>query len=110
MCGRLGLEAALVAVPARELILEEYSLPIEDSATGETAAREINRELALRSMLEARDYDGYAPAEAVKIGGTARDRVLAMIDDCEWRLANADSESASMMPRPSELRRRLKIR
>ena len=61
-------------------------------------------------MLEARSYDGYTPAEAVKIGGAARDRVLAMIDDCEWRLANADGETAAMMPRPDDLRRRLGIR
>jgi hypothetical protein len=44
-------------------------------------------------------------------GGAALDRVLAMIDDCEWRLhrAEAEGKDTSMLPDPGELRRRLGI-
>jgi hypothetical protein len=37
--------------------------------------------------------------------------VLAMIDDCEWRLRRAESEGkdTGMLPDPGELRRRLGI-
>jgi hypothetical protein len=47
----------------------------------------------------------------VAAGGTALDRVLAMIDDCEWRLhrAEAEGKDISMLPDPGELRRRLRI-
>jgi hypothetical protein len=42
-------------------------------------------------------------------GGAALNRVLAMIDDCEWRRRRAEAEGkdASMLPDPGELRRRL---
>jgi hypothetical protein len=110
MCRRVGLDAAITEVPPREFIIDESFLPIEHSAAGETAAREINRELLTRSLLTARGYDGHTPAEAVRIGGALRDRVLAMIDDCEWRLASADIGNADMMPRPDDLRRRLGVR
>jgi hypothetical protein len=47
----------------------------------------------------------------VAAGGAALDRVLAMVDDCEWRLRRAEAEGkdASMLPDPDELRRRLGI-
>jgi hypothetical protein len=110
MCRRLGVEAALAPVEPRVLLLEEYFLPLEDS-TAEAVVREINREIGLRSMLESTDYEGLTPAAAVAAGGTARDRVLATIDDCEWRLARAEAQGkdASFMPHPDELRRRLGI-
>ena len=105
----LGLGAALTAVPPRELILEEHFLPVEHSAAGEAVVREINRELGIRSMLAARTYGGRTAAEAVAAGGAARDRVLAMIDDCEWLLARTEAEDGdtSFMPLPDELRRRV---
>lgn len=108
MCRRLGAEAALTVRRSRPLILEEYFLPLGHSV-GQALAQEINRELGIRAMLDARDHEGLTPAEAVAAGGTARDRVLAMIDDCEWRLAYAEagSKDTSFMPRPDELRRRL---
>lgn len=48
------------------------------------------------------------PAEVVAAGGTALDRVLAVIDDREWRLrrAEADGKDTSMLSDPGELRRR----
>ena len=51
------------------------------------------------------------PAEAVAAGGAALDRVLATIDDCEWRLrrAEADGKDTFMLPDPGEFRRRLRI-
>ena len=63
-------------------------------------------------MLEARDAAGMTPAGAVAAGGAALDRVLATIDDCEWRLRRAEAEGkdTSMLPDPDELRRRLGIR
>ena len=74
-------------------------------------AREINRELGYLSVLESRDAAGVTPAEAVAAGGAALDRVLAMVDDCEWRLRRAEAEGkdTSMLPDPDELRRRLGI-
>jgi hypothetical protein len=109
MCRRLGIDPALLAAPPRELIFEEFFLPLEHSAMGETIAGEINREITLRSMLAARTYDGRTPAEAVGAGGAARDRVRAMIDDCEWRLARTAAEGGdtSFLPRPDDLRRRV---
>jgi hypothetical protein len=109
MCRRLGLDAALTAAPPRELILEEHFLPMENAAAGAAAVREINRELGIRSMLAARTYGGRTAAEAAAVGGAARDRVLAMIDDCEWRLARTEAEDGdtSFMPLPDELRRRV---
>jgi hypothetical protein len=109
MCRRLGLDAALTAAPPRKLILEGHFLPIEQSAEGESLVREISRELGIRSMLAARTYDGRTAAEAVAAGGAARDSVLAMIDDCEWRLVRAedDGQDTSFMPLPDELRRRV---
>jgi len=108
-CRRLGIEG--VPPPEqRKLILEGYFLPIEHSLSD--VAREINRELGYLSMLEARDAAGMTPAEAVAAGGAALDRVLARIDDCEWRLRRAEAEGrdTSMLPDPDELRRRLGIR
>ena len=51
-------------------------------------------------------------AEAVTAGGAPLDRVLAMIDDCEWRLRRAEAEGkdTDLLPDPDELRRRLGIR
>jgi len=108
-CRRLGIEA-VPAPEQRKLILEGYFLPIEHSLSD--VAREINRELGYLSMLEARDAAGMTPAEAVAAGGAALDRVLARIDDCEWRLrrAEAGGKDTSMLPDPDELRRRLGIR
>ena len=107
-CRRLGIEG-VPAPEQRRLILEGYFLPIEHSL--EDVAREINRELGYLSVLESRDAAGMSPAEAVAVGGAARDRVLAMIDDCEWRLrrAQAEGKNSDMLPDPDELRRRLGI-
>jgi hypothetical protein len=62
-------------------------------------------------VLESHDSAGMKPAEAVTAGGAALDRVLAMLDDCEWRLRRAEGEGKdpSMLPDPGELRRRLGI-
>jgi hypothetical protein len=97
-------------VPPREVILEEHFLPIDHVPGIEMVAAEIERELTLRSMLEAPGYDGHTLVEALKLGGAARDEVLATIDDSEWRLARADAETAPLMPRPADIRRRLGIR
>ena len=107
-CRRLGLEG-LPSPEPRRLILEGYFLPIEHGL--DDVAREINRELGYLSVLESRDAAGMTPAEAVAAGGAALDRVLAMIDDCEWRLrrAKAEGKATSMLPDPDELRRRLGI-
>jgi hypothetical protein len=108
-CRRLGVEG-VPSPEQRRLILEGYFLPIEHSLND--VAREINRELGYLSMLEARDTAGMTPAEAVAAGDDALDRVLTMIDDCEWRFRRAEAEgkSNSMLPDPDELRRRLGIR
>jgi hypothetical protein len=105
-CRRLGIEDVPSPGP-RRLILEGYFLPVEHGL--DDVAREINRELGYLSVLEARDDAGMTPAEAVAAGGAALDRVLAMIDDCEWRLRRAEAEgkATSMLPDPGELRRRL---
>jgi hypothetical protein len=107
-CRRLGLEG-LPSPEPRRLILEGYFLPIEHGL--DDVAREINRELGYLSVLESRDAAGVTPAEAVAAGGAALDRVLAMVDDCEWRLRRAEAEGkdTSMLPDPDELRRRLGI-
>lgn len=110
MCRRFGIDQALIAVPPREVMVEEFFLPLEQSAAGGTLVGQITRELTTRSMLEAREYDGCTPAEAVKAGGPALDKVLAMIDDCEWQLADAEPETALAMARPDELRRRIGLR
>jgi SEC-C motif len=107
-CRRLGIEG--VPLPERRrLTLEGYFLPIEHSLGD--VAREINRELGYLSVLESRDAAGMTPAEAVAAGGTALDRVLAMIDDCQWRLRRAEAagKDTDMLPDPDELRRRLGI-
>jgi len=107
-CRRLGIEG--VSLPEqRRLILEGYFLPVEHGL--DEVAREINRELGYLSVLESRDRAGLTPAESVAAGGAALDRVLAMIDDCEWRLRRAESEGkdTGMLPDPGELRRRLGI-
>ena len=108
-CRRLGIEG-VPSPEQRRLILEGYFLPIEHSL--DDVAHEINGELGYLSMLEARDAAGMTPAEAVAAGGTALDRALAMIDDCEWRLRRAEAEGkdTNMLPDPDELRRRLGIR
>ena len=107
-CRRLGIEGVAPAGP-RRLILEGYFLPVEHGL--DDVAREINRELGYLSVLESRDEAGLTPAEAVAAGGAALDRVLAMIDDCEWRLRRAEAEGkgTSALPDPDELRRRLDI-
>jgi hypothetical protein len=107
-CRRLGIVG--VSPPEqRRLILEGYFLPVEHGL--DDVARELNRELGYLSVLESRDEAGLSPADAVAAGGTALDRVLAMIDDCEWRLRRAEAEGkdTSMLPDPGELRRRLGI-
>ena len=107
-CQRLGIEG--VSSPEqRRLILEGYFLPVEHGL--DDVAREINRELGYLSVLESRDEAGMTPAEAVAADGAAVDRVLAMIDDCEWRLRRAEAEDkdTGMLPDPGELRRRLGI-
>ena len=107
-CRRLGIVG--VSPPEqRRLILEGYFLPVEHGL--DDVARELNRELGYLSVLESRDEAGLSPADAVAAGGTALDRVLAMIDDCEWRLhrAEAEGKDTSMLPDPGELRRRLRI-
>ena len=103
---RLGIEGAPAPEP-RRLILDGYFLPVEHGM--DEVAREINRELGYLSVLESRDDSGTTPAEAVAAGGAALERVLAMIDDCEWRLRRAEAEGkdTSMLPDPGELRRRL---
>ena len=106
---RLGIEDVPAPGP-RTLILEGYFLPVEHGL--DDVARQINRELGYLSVLESRDAAGLTPAEAVAAGGAALDRVLAMIDDCEWRLRRAEAEGGkdtSMLPDPGELRRRLGI-
>ena len=105
-CRRLGIEGVPAPEP-RRVIVEGFFLPVEHGL--EEVAREINRELGYVSVLEARDAAGLTPAEAVAAGGAALDRVLAMIDDCEWRLrrTEGDGKDTSMLPDPSELRRRL---
>jgi hypothetical protein len=108
-CRRLGIEDVSAPEP-RTLILDGYFLPLEHGL--EDVAREINRELSYLSVLESRDAAGLTPAEAVAAGGAAMDRVLAMIDDCEWRLHRPEAEEGkdtSMLPNPGELRRRLGI-
>jgi hypothetical protein len=110
MCRRLGVEAALTEVKPRVLILEGHFLPVDpDEPRADAVVAQLNRELGVRSMLESRDAEGLTPAEAVAAGGTARERVFAMIDDCEWRLARAEAEGNdnSLLPRPDELRRLL---
>jgi hypothetical protein len=108
-CRRLGIEGMPSPEP-RRLVLEGYFLPIEH--TLDDVARKINRELGYLSVLESRDAAGMTPAEAVTAGGTALDRVPAMIDDCEWRLRRTEAEGkdTDMLPDPDELRRRLGIR
>jgi hypothetical protein len=110
MCRRLGAEAALTEVKPRVLILEGHFLPVDpDEARADAVVAQLNHELGVRSLLESRDAEGLTPAEAVAAGGTARERVLAMIDDCEWRLARAEAEGNDngLLPRPDELRRLL---
>ncbi|MGH3225513.1 MAG: SEC-C domain-containing protein [Streptosporangiaceae bacterium] len=107
-CRRLGIEGVPSPEP-RRLVLEGYFLPIE--YTLDDVARKINRELGYPSVLESRDAAGMTPAAAVTAGGAPLGRVLAMIDDCEWRLRRADDEGkdTDMLPDPDELRRRLGI-
>jgi len=106
MCRRLGIDPDLIAVPPRELILEEQFLPMEHTPAGEAAVREITRELATRTMLAVKDEEGYTLAEAVTAGGPARERAAAVIDDCEWRISRAEPGTAGAMPSPDDLRRR----
>lgn len=108
MCRRLGAVAALTAPPPRTLIMEGYFLPLEPSVN-EAVALEINREITIRNMFESKDGEGLTLSEAVAAGGAPRDRVLATIDDCEWRFARtqADGKDVRAIPHPDELRRRL---
>jgi hypothetical protein len=110
MCRRLGVEAALTEVKPRVLILEGYFFPVDPhGARADAVVAQLNHELGVRSLLESRDAEGLTPAEAVAAGGTARERVLATIDDCEWRLARAEAEGKDngLLPHPDELRRLL---
>jgi hypothetical protein len=109
MCRRLGVEAALTEVEPRVLILEGHFLPVDpDGARADAVVAQLNHEVGVRSMLESRDAEGLTPAEAVAAGGAARERLLATIDDCEWRLARAEAEGKyNGLPRPDELRRLL---
>ncbi len=105
-CLRLGVEGVPAPEP-HKILLEGYFLPVEHGL--DDVARELNHELGYVSVLDARDAADMTPAEAVAAGGAALDRVLAMIDDCEWRLrrAEAQGQETSMLPDPGELRRRL---
>ncbi len=107
-CLRLGVEGVPAPEP-RKILMEGYFLPVEHGL--DDVARELNHELGYVSVLEARDAAGMTPAEAVAAGGAALDRVLAMIDDCEWRLRRAEGQGqeTGMLPDPGELRRRLGI-
>jgi hypothetical protein len=105
-CERMGI--ATQPPESRGLILEQYFYPLESTASP-SLVNELNRDLAIGSMLDGRNDSGRTPAEAIAAGGAARDEVLAMIDDCEWRIIRKrrDGEDASFMPDPGELRRRL---
>ena len=89
------------------LILEEYFLPLPEGL--DHLASEISRANTMDKMLAARDEDGLTPAEAVAAGGPARDRVLALLDDCEWRQRRKQEsgEPTNLLPDPDELRRRI---
>jgi len=78
----------------------------------ESLAREISRGHSTDKMLAVRDEEGLTPAGAVAAGGAARDRVLALLDDCEWqrRRKRESGERNDLLPAPAELRRRLGIR
>ncbi len=91
------------------LILEQYFLPLQEEQG--YRAREISRAQAVDRMLAARDEEGLTPAEAAAAGGAALGRVLALLDDCEWRLhrKHESGESADLLPDPDELRRRIGI-
>jgi hypothetical protein len=103
-CRRRGVQ--LETPPPASVVLEEYFLPLGERQ--EYLADEITREHAMAKMLAARDEEGLTPAEAVAAGGAARDRVLALLDDCEWRLRREEEsgELAGVLPDPRELRRR----
>ncbi len=58
MCRRPGLGAALTAVRRTSSSWRSIFLPVEHSAAGEAAVREINREIGIRSMLAERTYGG----------------------------------------------------
>jgi hypothetical protein len=124
-----GRAVDLVPWPAKPAVIDLLAEAVETaSAPGTTVghpwargiaaledcghvAREINHELGYLSVLGSRDAADLTPAEAVAAGGAALDRVLAMIDDCDWRLRRAEAEGkdTSMLPDPGELRRRLGI-
>lgn len=104
---RRGID--LAEPPPATLILEEYFLPLE---TGQDhLARQISRAQAVDRMLAARDEEGLTPAEAVAAGGAALDRVLALLDDCEWRQRRMreSGEPADLLPDPNELSRHIGI-
>jgi hypothetical protein len=92
------------------LIMEQYFLPLQ--AGLDDLAREISRSQSTDKMLAVRDEDGLTPAEAVAAGGEARDRVLALLDDCEWqrRRKRESGEPDDLLPDPAEMRRRLGVR
>jgi hypothetical protein len=102
---RHGVEVA-PAEPS-SVVLEQYFIPLGADQQG--VVSQITREHHSAAMLDARDADGLTPAEALASGGAARDRVLALLGDCEWRLQRQreDGQDTNGMPDPDELRRRL---
>jgi hypothetical protein len=91
------------------VIMEQYFIPLAEGQGH--LARDITRSLAVDRMLAAQDEDGLTPAEAAAAGGPALDRVLAVLDDCEWRRLRRQKsgEPVGMLPDPDELRRRIGI-
>ena len=89
--------------------MEQYFIPLAEEQGH--LARDITRSLAVDRMLAAQDEDGLTPAEAAAAGGPALDRVLAVLDDCEWRRIRGQKsgEPVGMLPDPDELRRRIGI-
>jgi hypothetical protein len=102
---RHGVEAA-PAEPS-PVVLEQYFIPLDADQQG--VVSQITREHHIAAMLDTRDEDGLTWAEALAAGGAARNRVLALLDDCEWRLQRQreDGQDTNDMPDPDELRRRL---
>jgi hypothetical protein len=92
------------------MIMEQHFLPLQEGLEG--LARELTRSLSTDKMLAVRDEEGLTPAEAVAAGGEARERVLALLDDCEWlrRRRRESGQPDDLLPDPAELRRRLGIR
>jgi hypothetical protein len=89
--GQLGPEPVTV-------IMEQYFIPLAEEQGH--LARDITRSLAVDRMLPAQDEEGLTPAEAATVGGPALDRVLALLDDCEWRRLRRQQsgEPVGMLP------------